>query len=176
MKAGSKRKPAGRKASAAKPAGGKPGRRAPAPAQPVSMAAEASVSAAPAASVAPASSGIKAAAAALDMPVVDLGVARRAGLRLESSCTLRDAMDMQFQLLAVDFGDSEICIDGSAVERIDTAGLQMLVAFAKYHAARGRDIQWTAASPELLRSSRLLGLVDTLGLAAVSGSGEAGGH
>ena len=91
-------------------------------------------------------------------------IARRAGLRLEPSCTLRDALDMQFQLLATDFGDSDVLLDGSAVERIDTAGLQMLVAFAKHHVASGKRMQWTAASQELQRGSRMLGLDEALGL------------
>lgn len=102
-----------------------------------------------------------AAAVPADAPAAD---ARRAGLRLEPSCTLRDALDMQFQLLATDFGDSDVLLDGSAVERIDTAGLQMLVAFAKHHAASGKRMQWTAASQELQRGSRLLGLDEALGL------------
>ena len=100
---------------------------------------------------------------------------RRAGLKLESSCTLRDALDMQFQLLAVDFGESEILLDGGAVENIDTAGLQMLVAFAKHHAARGRCLQWLAVSPELLRGCRLLGLDGVLGLEEAT-AGDCGGN
>ncbi len=101
---------------------------------------------------------------------------QRAGLKLEASCTLRDSMDMQFQLLAVDFGESEILLDGSAVENIDTAGLQMLVAFAKHYSARGRRIQWTAASAELLRGSRLLGLASELGLEDLPATGAHSGH
>lgn len=101
---------------------------------------------------------------------------QRAGLKLESSFTLRDATDMLFQLLAVDFGDSEVLIDGGGVERIDTAGLQMLIAFAKSHAARGKTIRWTAVSPELLRSSQLLGVVEPLHLGAHLNEGACGGH
>ncbi|HXR51448.1 MAG TPA: STAS domain-containing protein [Steroidobacteraceae bacterium] len=101
---------------------------------------------------------------------------RRAGLKLETSCTLRDSMDMQFQLLAVDFGESDVLLDGSAVENIDTAGLQMLVSFAKHYAARGRRLQWLAASPELLRGSGLLGLDAVLGLEDLPAAGDRGGH
>ena len=109
-------------------------------------------------------------------PVPVAASARRAGLKLETSCTLRDALDMQFQLLAVDFGESEVLLDGSAVENIDTAGLQMLVAFAKHYASRGRRLQWLAASPELLRGSRLLGLDGVLGLVDMLSAGDRGGH
>jgi anti-anti-sigma regulatory factor len=93
-----------------------------------------------------------------------VAAAAPAGLKLEASCTLRDSIDMQFQLLAVDFGDSDVLVDGSAVERIDTAGLQMLVSFARHQAGRGKPLRWTAVSPELTRGSRLLGLGTLLGL------------
>jgi len=117
------------------------------------------------------------AAAPADSPAATKAPAdsRRAGLRLEPSCTLRDALDMQFQLLSTDFGDSDVLLDGSAVERIDTAGLQMLVAFAKHHAVSGRRMQWTAASQELQRGSRMLGLDEALGLSP-SPPEVSGGH
>jgi anti-anti-sigma regulatory factor len=102
--------------------------------------------------------------------------AQRAGLKLEASFTLRDANDMLFQLLAVDFGDSDVFVDGGGVERIDTAGLQMLIAFAKHHAARGKTLRWTAASTELLRSSQLLGVTEPLYLTAHLNEGVSGGH
>lgn len=97
-----------------------------------------------------------------------------AGLKLEASCTLRDTIDMQFQLLAVDFGDSDVVVDGSAVERIDTAGLQLLVSFARHQAGRGKSICWKAVSPELMRGSQLLGVERMLGLPESSGSGDHG--
>jgi len=87
-----------------------------------------------------------------------------AGLKLEASCTLRDSIDMQFQLLAVDFGESDVVIDGSGVERIDTAGLQMLLSFVKHQAGRGKRVQWTGASPDLVRGSQLLGIAGMLAL------------
>lgn len=108
--------------------------------------------------------------------VVTVRAPQRAGLKLEASCTLRDALDLQFQLLATDFGDADVVLDGSCVERIDTAGLQLLVAFARHHAQHGKQLQWTAASPELLRGSRLLGLAQLLGLPSAPTAGEAGGH
>jgi len=110
-----------------------------------------------------------------DTRVAPSSPAQRAGLKLESSFTLRDANDMLFQLLAVDFGES-VLVDGGTVERIDTAGLQMLIAFAKYHAARGKSLSWTAVSPELLRSSQLLGLTTALHLDSHLNEGAAGGH
>lgn len=100
----------------------------------------------------------------------------RAGLKLEASCTLRDCLGMQFQLLAVDFGDSDVRVDGGAVERIDTAGLQMLLAFARHHANRGRPVKWTAVSPELRRGGQLLGLSALLGLPDLASGSEIRGN
>lgn len=97
------------------------------------------------------------------------------GLKLEASCTLRDSIDMQFQLLAVDFGDAEVLVDGSAVERIDTAGLQLLLSFAEHHMARGKTLRWTGVSPELARGGELLGIAALLGLPGSAADGEAHG-
>jgi anti-anti-sigma regulatory factor len=99
-----------------------------------------------------------------------------AGLKLEANCTLRDSIDMHFQLLAVEFGDSDVLVDGSAVERIDTAGLQLLLSFAKHQASLGKSLKWTAASPELVRGSQLLGLAGMLGLPDPDGGGDALGN
>jgi phospholipid transport system transporter-binding protein len=98
------------------------------------------------------------------------------GLKLEASCTVRDAMDMQFQLLSVDFGDSDVVVDGSAVERIDTAGLQLLLSFVKHQASRGKAVQWVASSPELIRGSQLLGIAGLLGLPESTSGSEARGN
>lgn len=100
----------------------------------------------------------------------------RAGLKLEASCTLRDSIDMQFQLLAVDFGDADVVVDGSAVERIDTAGLQMLLSFARHQAGRGKTLGWSAVSPELARGSQLLGVAGALGIPEPNSGSEPRGN
>lgn len=86
---------------------------------------------------------------------------------LEASCTLRDSSDMLFDLVAASVAGGPIVVDGSAVLRIDTAGLQLLAALARDGAAAGRPLAWRAASPELLRCSRRLGLLGALGLEAL---------
>jgi anti-anti-sigma regulatory factor len=88
----------------------------------------------------------------------------RADLILEPGCTLDDAIPMLFLLLTTDCSRAEVVIDGSQVERIDTAGLQLLVAFAHGHRNAGRALHWCATSAALLRCSRTLGLCKTLGL------------
>jgi anti-anti-sigma regulatory factor len=61
-----------------------------------------------------------------------------------------------------------VVVDGSAVERIDTAGLQLLVAFARRQKEAGRRLHWEAASPALLSGSARLGLNEALGLGALA--------
>lgn len=94
-------------------------------------------------------------------------------LLLEASCTLADAEALKSRLLGAGSCSAAaaglpLIVDGSAVVRVDTAGLQLLVAFAVREAGAGRRLAWKAVSPELLRASRQLGLVDVLGLAAVA--------
>jgi anti-anti-sigma regulatory factor len=93
-------------------------------------------------------------------------------LMLEGSCTLRDSTEMLFDLVALAATGDPIVVDGGAVRRIDTAGLQLLVAFARGEAAAGRPLAWKAASPELVRCSRQLGLAGALGLDVPAADGS----
>ena len=63
--------------------------------------------------------------------------------------------------------DAPVCLDGSAVDQIDGAGLQLLVSLANSLAARQRTLQ-------LVDASRLLvNACETLGLAALLASPSA---
>jgi anti-anti-sigma regulatory factor len=85
-------------------------------------------------------------------------------LKLDASCTLRESADLQFSLVAA--GGDPVVVDGSGVERVDTAGLQLLVALARRQRQAGRRLEWKAASPELRKCGERLGLVEALGLSA----------
>jgi anti-anti-sigma regulatory factor len=87
-------------------------------------------------------------------------------LTLATDCTLRDAADLQFSLVVAN--GNPLVVDGSEVQRIDTAGAQLLVALALRQRDTGRRLEWKAASPELLNCGRRLGLLDVLGLAALT--------
>ena len=89
-------------------------------------------------------------------------------LKLDASCTLRETADLQFSLV-VATGDP-VVVDGSAVERVDTAGLQLLVALVRRQQQSGRRIEWKAASPELLKCGERLGLLEALGLTGGAGA------
>jgi phospholipid transport system transporter-binding protein len=90
-------------------------------------------------------------------------------LKLDPCCTLRESADLQFSLVAAN--GNPVVVDGSAVERIDTAGLQLLVALARRQQQAGRELQWKAASTEIIQCGARLGLIDALGLGAC-GNGE----
>jgi phospholipid transport system transporter-binding protein len=95
-----------------------------------------------------------------------------ASLILGADCTLREAGNLKSRLLAAEPGSNGVTLDGRAVERIDTAGLQLLVAFARREAASGRPVAWVSASDELLGASARLGLLEVLGLPARTGPGS----
>jgi ABC-type transporter Mla MlaB component len=84
---------------------------------------------------------------------------------------LREAADLKALLLSTVPPAGEVIIEGGAVERIDTAGLQLLAAFARREAAAGRCLAWQSASAELRGASARLGLLDCLGLEGLDQEG-----
>jgi phospholipid transport system transporter-binding protein len=96
-------------------------------------------------------------------------VARRATpakLTLAADCTLREAAGLKSRLLSTVSPTDQVILEGGAVERIDAAALQLLVAFARREAAAGRRLVWDSASSELIGASARLGLLDVLSLPA----------
>lgn len=63
-------------------------------------------------------------------------------------------------------GDAPALLDGSAVEKVDGAALQLLVAFRRAVSAAGGSARWAGASEVLHESAGLLGLAAELDLPA----------
>lgn len=59
-----------------------------------------------------------------------------------------------------------VTLDAGEVERVDTAGLQVLAAFVTTRRSQGRAIEWQKISPELRRATELLGLSALMELTA----------
>jgi anti-anti-sigma regulatory factor len=59
-----------------------------------------------------------------------------------------------------------IVLDGGAVERVDTAALQLLVVFQRELDARQRAPTWQSASPVLTEAADVLGLTQLLKMPA----------
>jgi ABC-type transporter Mla MlaB component len=85
-------------------------------------------------------------------------------LRLGST-TLRDVTTLQAELADRLDDSGTVQIDASAVQRIDTAALQLLAAFVRDLRADARLVEWTECSAALRRAAHSLGLTSALDLA-----------
>lgn len=65
------------------------------------------------------------------------------------------------------FASVEVALDASGVERVDTAALQLLVAFRREAKARGMAPAWRNVSTVLREAASLLGLTNALELPAL---------
>ncbi|MDE2308724.1 MAG: STAS domain-containing protein [Xanthomonadaceae bacterium] len=84
---------------------------------------------------------------------------------LPADCRMAaQAQLLQELLAALDAGAIEL--DGRAVERVDTAALQLLTLFKREVNARGGMLNWMGASEALDEAAGLLGLAKTLELPA----------
>jgi anti-anti-sigma regulatory factor len=68
-------------------------------------------------------------------------------------------------------GGASITLDGSRVERVDVAGVQLLCALMIAAGQRGVQLGWTAVSPALSTCARLLGVRDMMRLDGVRQEG-----
>ena len=85
-------------------------------------------------------------------------------LRLPAQCTIRDAAALLGQLLLQIEQSSPVYIEASQVERVDTAALQLLVAFLRVRKAEQRAVVWLDCSDAMVRAARALGLAGALSL------------
>ena len=84
-------------------------------------------------------------------------------ITLDPVITLSEVSQLR-ELLLGHVSIREIQIDVSKVEHIDTAGLQLLLAFSKTIQKRGRKISWTGWSAAYSGTAELLGLTRAAGL------------
>ena len=85
--------------------------------------------------------------------------AKHSILLLGPDCTIREATKLKQQLLAHLELSEPLFIDGSTVEKADTAGVQLLVAFSLDCMERGIRFGWPG------RSTPLNNAIDALGVA-----------
>lgn len=86
-------------------------------------------------------------------------------MKLPSSLTIRDLRELKPQFVA-DIGTPELCIDAGAIEAIDTAGLQLLLALCAARRSNGGTTSINNPSSALREAAQALGLAPALGLAA----------
>jgi ABC-type transporter Mla MlaB component len=85
---------------------------------------------------------------------------------LAANCSVKDAASLKTSLCAVANESAAVTLDASAVERVDTATMQLLCAFARDRNARKQSIVWRGQSQALHDAIRLLGVGSLLGVAA----------
>ena len=78
--------------------------------------------------------------------------------------TIAQCVDLHRTLTSCCNGEAPLLLDGSRVEEIDTAILQLLVSAWLGGAKRGVECRWRGASEALRHSATLIGLAGTLQL------------
>ena len=81
---------------------------------------------------------------------------------LGTACTIHEAQALRTHLLEKAAHPGPYEIDGGGVEQIDTAGLQLVVAFALDCLERNVHYVWKARSPVLEEAIRVLGVAPLL--------------
>jgi len=117
------------------------------------VAAKASAPVVPAAKAAPELPGATTPAAAPAAPAP-----RPARVVLGTSCTIQEASAVRAHLLAQAALPGPYEIDGGSVEMVDTAGVQLVVAFALDCLEKGQPYKWVGRSPTLIAAIELLGV------------------
>lgn len=121
-------------------------------------AAGVAVSDAPVAAPTPAAAPVPAAAPAdVAAPVVQAADAGGTVV-LGPSCTIHEAQALRAKLLAHAESPGPYELDGRGVQQVDTAGVQLVVAFALDCLERNIKYSWKGRSPALDEAIRVLGV------------------
>jgi anti-anti-sigma regulatory factor len=79
-----------------------------------------------------------------------------------AALTIQNAGLVRDDLLTLLAGSGDVRINCAELAAVDTAGLQVLLAFRRSLEAGGRNLIWSGRSQPLLDMARLLGLQDQL--------------
>lgn len=82
---------------------------------------------------------------------------------LNSNCSVKDAAALKVSLCAIAKHSDAVTLDVSAVERVDTATMQLLCAFVRDRSGRKQSVTWRGESQALQDAVRLLGIGALLG-------------
>ena len=85
---------------------------------------------------------------------------------LRAECLIGTVDELRTELTSQLTLESSVTIDAAAVERIDTASLQLLAAFARDRRAAGLSVEWAGVPAAVAEAAILLNLTHTLGLPA----------
>lgn len=85
-------------------------------------------------------------------------------MNLPEHLTIIEAAEMKEQFAEALNNGPQLEMDLSRLQRVDTAGIQLLAAVKKAAQQQGGDIQWRGSSDALFQSARWIGMVEVLGL------------
>jgi anti-anti-sigma regulatory factor len=88
-----------------------------------------------------------------------------ASIAWHGECCIDSISERLPELVAVSQIEGPVSLDLSAVSKIDTAGLQLLLVFIMDCERRRRRCSWRGTSPQLLAAADITGLRAALGLA-----------
>lgn len=88
---------------------------------------------------------------------------------LDSNCTVKDAAALKQSLCAVLNSEAAVIIDVGAVDRIDTAAIQLLCAFVRQRAVDSHGVVWRGTPAAVREAASLLGVSELLMLPADAG-------
>jgi ABC-type transporter Mla MlaB component len=81
-----------------------------------------------------------------------------------AECTVADASSLKSGLARLLDESGVVTLDIGAVQRIDTAGLQVIATFVRERESHGRQVEWRGTAPALTAAAQLLGLSSLLKL------------
>lgn len=90
-------------------------------------------------------------------------------LSLQTDLGIECVAELQAALQSHMDDEAPLALAGDRVQRVHTAGLQLLHAFVRDRAARGRQTTITQASPALAAAARQLALAVSLGVDTYGG-------
>ncbi len=85
-------------------------------------------------------------------------------ISLATVITIADVAALKETLMVHGDQQATVCIDAGGVQMIDTAGLQLLLAFIRQRQAQNRDCTLLQPSQAFTDTAALLGLTEPLGL------------
>jgi ABC-type transporter Mla MlaB component len=87
-------------------------------------------------------------------------------IHLGAQLTIREAVPLRAELLERVDAVDPVGLDASGVQKVDTAGLQVLLAFTDQRRKAGSHVAWTGCSEPLRKAACLLAIEAALGLPA----------
>jgi phospholipid transport system transporter-binding protein len=85
-------------------------------------------------------------------------------LVLSADCTVAASAALKADLLEALQHPKPVTLDIASVQRIDTAGIQLLAAFVRERESLGLPVEWRGTAPTFASAARLLGVARALGL------------